>query len=600
MGDKQLGSKLELVVPSNEDFFLTGNPEITFFKCAYRRHTHFSQQLFNINFDTPVDFDSITEVKIPILGDLLHRMYLKCTLPSVHIKKDIDNEKLNEYKYQLDKMKQLYQVFKTLANTNMNSYVEIARLEKLQTLTVDNLYQIINNNSAVFESKVINIDGVNYSYNIYLSKELRSDDFKSIVDKKNPTQTRYTYGNYLATLTMTKENIKSILINSGKKEEKENIINILTTIKQNIEELDKRFIYNIETLQEQYNNYNNSYYNFAWVKHLGHNLIDYIEIRIGNDTIDRQYGQWIDMWWEMSGNKYKEDMYLDLIGEELSVYDTEEKPETTIYVPIPFWFCRHIGLSLPLICLQYSDVMIRMKLKSFKDCCYSDYDKANLNDIDKHIINASLLCETYYLDKMERMKFARATHEYLIEQTQFNTETFTLNEKNTHQFNFAHPVKGVVWTLQKSKNLLINENKKNNDQFNNLIIPNATIYEDNIIRNELSLENETLENEEHIYFENVIPYHRFENSGISGVYSYWYSMYPFEQQPSGSCNMSFIKNNKLHFTVKPELIVNNDNDNRIIDIGYEEEYKAEHVLNCYALNYNILRITNGSGKLAFK
>ena len=56
------------------------------------------------------------------------------------------------------------------------------------------------------------------------------------------------------------------------------------------------------------------------------------------------------------------------------------------------------------------------------------------------------------------------------------------------------------------------------------------------------LENETLENEESKYFSYVIPYHRFDNSGLNGIYSYWYSIYPYEHQPSGSCNMNKIDN----------------------------------------------------------
>lgn len=589
------GSKLELVIPSNEDFFLTGNPEITFFTCVYRRHTHFSNQLFNIKFDTPVDFGTISEMKIPIMGDLLHKMYVKFEIPEISIDKEdsmktsiIDIE--NKIK-DINKIKTLYNIFKSLANANMSSYVEILRLEYLANLTIDTLYQIVNNNTATFESQVVIVDGISYPYNIYLSKELRNDRFKDIVIKDVQTNTPYTYGNYQTTLTMTKENIKSLLSKNNKDETKENIISILTDIKKTMERLDQRFIYLINTLTKDYENMTKGKSKFAWVKYLGHNLIDYIEIRIGNDTIDRQYGQWMNIWWELSGNKYQEELYDDIIGnrKELITFDDNVKPSTTIYVPVPFWFCRNIGLSLPLLSLQYSDIMIRMKLREFKDVCYSDFTGSGLNDLNKHL-DCSIICECYYLDKMERMKFARSAHEYLIEQTQFNTETFLLNDKNTHQFNFQHPVKGVVWVLQESRNLLLDKNVEkhtdeegnNDDPFNNMIIPNTTIYENNIITNELMLENDTLENEHNRYFNNVIPYHRFDNSGSEGIYSYWYSMMPFEHQPSGSCNMSFIKNNKLFFTVN------------------DEDISEEHILNCYALNYNILRISNGSGRLAFK
>ena len=54
--------------------------------------------------------------------------------------------------------------------------------------------------------------------------------------------------------------------------------------------------------------------------------------------------------------------------------------------------------------------------------------------------------------------------------------------------------------------------------------------------------------------------------------------------------MSFIKNNKLLFSVDIDKKVNGEN----------VYLSKEFVLNCYCLNYNILRISNGSGQLVFK
>ena len=338
-------SKLELVLPTNEDYFLTGNPEITFFNCVYRRYTHFASQLFDVKFDTPIDFGTITELKLPILGDLLHKVYLKFTIPEVNINKEIDKNVIIELKDQLDNLKKLYYVFKDLANNNMSSYVEIMRLEYLNNLTIDTLYQIVNSNTSKFESKVLVINNISYSYNVYLSNSLKNDIFKDIVIKNQQTPTPFTYGNYQTTLTMTKENIQSHLTQQNKEENKNNIFLILESIKDNMERLDKRFITIINKLQDEYDKYLNYRCNFAWVKYLGHNLIDYIELRIGNDTIDKQYGQWINIWWELNGDKYKEDIYYQLIGntEELNSFNDKVKPESVIYVSIPFYFCNNIG-----------------------------------------------------------------------------------------------------------------------------------------------------------------------------------------------------------------------------------------------------------------
>lgn len=564
-------TKLELIIPNNTDYFLTGNPEISFFICVYRRYTHFSSQLVNINFDTPVNFNTISEVKIPLYGDLLHNFYLKFKIPEIKINKEINKDLINDYDKKLNDYNNLYKLFKQLINYNMSSYVNILNLKNLNNLNIDILYQIVNSNTSAFEYNTVNEKSKygNYTY-LDFNIEFQKDEYQNIISPTNKYNYVYTYGNYQTSLTMNKENIKSLLTKNNSEETIDNIIIILNMIKINMEKLNNRFIQIINDVEEEKKLNTSQYYNFAWVKYLGHNLIDYIEFKIGNDIIDKQYGQWINIWWELTGDKNKENLYLDLIGnkKDLINYDNNIKNEYYIYVPIPFWFSRHIGLSLPLIALQYSDISIRLKLRNFREVCYSDYDIDNLNDLNKNL-SCSLLCEYIFLDKMERDKFARASHEYLIEQTQYNYEDIILNDKNMHQFNFHHPVKGIVWLLQPKI-----------DYNDNINIPNTTIYEDNIINNEIILENESLENGN--YFNSTMAYYKFDNSGINGIYSYWFSIYPFEYQPSGSCNMSFIKNKKLMFNV----------DNSLIGKNY--------ILNTYALNYNILRITNGSGYLAFK
>lgn len=565
------GTKLELIIPNNTDYFLTGNPEISFFICVYRRYTHFSSQLVNINFDTPVNFNSIAEVKIPTYGDLLHKFYLKFKIPEIEIKKNVDNDLVNFYNKKLENYNNMYKLFKELINYNMSSYVNILNLKNLNNLNIDILYQIINTNTSSFEYNTVNNKSKygNYTY-LDFNIEFQKQEYQDILSPNIKYDYSYTYGNYQTSLTMNKENIKSLLLKNKQEENVENIIIILNMIKFNMEKLNKKFIQIINDTENNMKEYTSDKYKFAWVKYLGHNLIDYVEFKIGNDTIDKQYGQWINIWWELSGDKNKENLYLDLIGnkEELITFDDNIKNECDIYVPIPFWFSRFIGLSLPLISLQYSDIIVRVKLRNFREVCYSDYDIDNLNNLNKNL-SCSLLCEYIFLDKVEREKFARASHEYLIEQTQYNYEDIILNDKNMYQFNFNHPIKGIVWFLQSKV-----------DYNDNLNVPNHTIYEDNIINNEIILENETLEIGNH--FNSTMAYYKFDNSGINGIYSYWFSIFPFEHQPSGSCNMSFIKNKILLFNVNNNLIGEN------------------FILNTYALNYNVLRISNGSGYLAFK
>ena len=46
-------------------------------------------------------------------------------------------------------------------------------------------------------------------------------------------------------------------------------------------------------------------------------------------------------------------------------------PETTLYVPLQFWFCKNPGLALPLIALQYHEVKINLDLRPIGECLWA-------------------------------------------------------------------------------------------------------------------------------------------------------------------------------------------------------------------------------------
>lgn len=65
------------------DVVLTGNPEVTFWKLVYRRHTNFSIEAVEAAFQGPVDFGKRATVQVPRNGDLVSRMWLQVTLPDL-------------------------------------------------------------------------------------------------------------------------------------------------------------------------------------------------------------------------------------------------------------------------------------------------------------------------------------------------------------------------------------------------------------------------------------------------------------------------------------------------------------------------------------
>ena len=79
------GGLMQLVAYGAQDIYLTGNPQITFFKVVYRRHTNFSMESIEQTFNGTADFGKKVTATISRNGDLIHRVYLQVELPSVGV-----------------------------------------------------------------------------------------------------------------------------------------------------------------------------------------------------------------------------------------------------------------------------------------------------------------------------------------------------------------------------------------------------------------------------------------------------------------------------------------------------------------------------------
>ena len=79
------GGLMQLVAYGAQDMYLTGNPQITFFKIVYRRHTNFSMEAIEQTFNGTADFGRTVSATIARNGDLIHRMYVQATIPAVTV-----------------------------------------------------------------------------------------------------------------------------------------------------------------------------------------------------------------------------------------------------------------------------------------------------------------------------------------------------------------------------------------------------------------------------------------------------------------------------------------------------------------------------------
>ena len=75
------GGLLNIISYGINDLYLTGAPQITFFKIVYRRHTNFSIESMEIGLSTTVNFNEQYEIIVDRYGDLIGNTYLKIKLP---------------------------------------------------------------------------------------------------------------------------------------------------------------------------------------------------------------------------------------------------------------------------------------------------------------------------------------------------------------------------------------------------------------------------------------------------------------------------------------------------------------------------------------
>lgn len=200
----------------------------------------------------------------------------------------------------------------------------------------------------------------------------------------------------------------------------------------------------------------------AWVRRLGHALVNSVEVKIGGMTIDKHIGTWLDIFYELTHTCEQERGYRALIGdvEELTTLSgrvgdlTTVIPEYTLYIPLQFWFCRNYGLALPLIALQYHEVRIDIALNDMSMLLCWSGSAPTVNNFQ--FTNAGLMIDYVYLESGERRKYAQLGHEYLIEQVQNtgaesvqafgNTGSASTNQK--FKLNYNHPTKELVWALR--------------------------------------------------------------------------------------------------------------------------------------------------------
>jgi hypothetical protein len=185
---------------------------------------------------------------------------------------------------------------------------------------------------------------------------------------------------------------------------------------------------------------------WGYARRLGYALIQETKVEIGGSKIDEQYGDWLNVWQELTIKAGQVRGHAKMIGDvpELNKFDLAHAAYT-LYVPLAYWFNRHNGLALPLIALQYHDVRVTIQYRAANECVNYEGVAASAVPSGMGMDDSYLLIDYVYLDSEERKRFAQASHEYLIEQLQFTGSEALTAQTSKFRLNFNHPSKFLIW-----------------------------------------------------------------------------------------------------------------------------------------------------------
>ena len=413
-----------------------------------------------------------------------------------------------------------------------------------------------------------------------------------------------------------------------------------------------------------------------WLDCPGEQLISQVEVEIGGQRIDRQYGDWMHIWNQVTLSSEQQAGYNKMIGNTTALtYLTDPGyaavngpcastagpaqvcaprnalPETTLYVPLMFWFCRNPGLALPLIALQYHEVKVNIDFRPIGECLFAVKEVGATTGsqsapaaYQNSLVAASLYVDYIFLDTDERRKMAQNPHEYLIEQVQFTGDESVGSSSNKIKLNFNHPCKELVWVVQPDEHVnycdslvagqvmykalgaqpfnysdavdalpnalsafaakdtlsgaaeFINDgmfeaaggSNAESDAASFVLAETALAMhcwgENPVVTAKLQLNGQDRFSErEGSYFDTVQPYQHHTRAPDAGVNVYSFALRPEEHQPSGSCNFSRIDNAVLQLVLSANTV---------------SSTKTAKV-RVYAVNYNVLRVMSGMAVVAY-
>lgn len=292
-------------------------------------------------------------------------------------------------------------------------------------------------------------------------------------------------------------------------------------------------------------------------------MIQYVELYIGSELIERLYGEYLEFRFDLSIPQGKQGALKNLIGKNL----IQPVPINSSYtVPLPFYMFRR---GLPL-CAFDEDVTFRIV---WNPSTVFTYPSVNITSA----FYAYLDTEYTYISDQEIEYIKSKPLTYPVEQVQ-REEFFAPYGINQIQClgEFLNPIKQFYFVFQNDSAIGYDYTT------NNSYTSNGTTYEQ---LSQLVLDFNTTERISKdigspVFLRVIQPleYHTRIPNRI--FYMYSFSLDPeLYDEPTGAVNMSQIKNQIFQFTLNPST--------------------ANRYIRIYGINYNFMYISNSSAKMIF-
>jgi hypothetical protein len=281
------------------------------------------------------------------------------------------------------------------------------------------------------------------------------------------------------------------------------------------------------------------------------------DLKIGGQTIQSLTGEFIELWNDLHVPYENQQGLTILTGKNDA--STINPPGRTYYVNLPFYFYGNPSLYLPLVALDRHDVEVHVTFRNFNEL--------TAVKVANPTIGATIIVDYVYLSDPEIRWFQQARLDYVITQCQYQSIGLLAGFQNAvFNLDLKNPVREMFFVVQPT-------NQNPYDYSNNAVLSFGLSFN--------GQELFTTDTTDALYTGDIEPFNHYPNYPQRSFFMYAFTGNPTSPKPHGQINFSRIKQVLL-----------------TLNCG-GQQYLPTKELRILGVNYNILRIADGLGGLAF-